>query len=562
MHTSFPLSTALRKGLKGYTLKTFKHDFFAALVVSMMALPLSMALAIAVGLPPQYGIYTAIVAGMVTPLLGGSLAQVSGPTAAFVVILAPIVADLGLRGIVWAGLMAGIILIVMGCGRLGRFIHYIPYPVTTGFTAGIAVVLIVLSLNDFLGLHLVNLSGTFIHKAGMIINGLYLYNHAEASIGIVTLLLLFFSARYIKWVPAAIIAMIAAVCITLLYQSMGMDVDTIGNRFTYTALDGMTHKGLPPFAPSLHWPTWVPNEIFTIPTLLEFQKLLAPAFTIAVLAALESLLSATVADSLMGSKHNPNAELNGIGVGNIVSALAMGIPATGAIARTATNIQNGAKTPLAASMHAVLILVYVLLLAPYINYLPMAALSALLIHAGYRMSHVNQFIHTLKIAPRSDSVVLLVCFTLTVFVDMVMGVSVGIVCAAFLLMRRVVDLTQVSLETQHESAQRATPLPPGAMVYRITGPLFFGTIEKAFDRYEFTHDYVNNFILDISTVPFIDMTGLVALKSMFTSIASEKRQVHVICHIPEVREKIMQKMKGHGIAKFVHFYDSFSELKL
>jgi SulP family sulfate permease len=498
----------------------------------------------------------------VTPLLGGSLTQVSGPTAAFVVILAPIVAELGLRGIVWAGLIAGLILIAMGCFKLGRFIHYIPYPVTTGFTAGIAVVLIVLSMNDFLGLHIADLSGTFIHKAGLIVSQIHLFNHAEASIGVVTLLLLFFSARYIKWVPAAIIAMIAAVLMTLVYQYYGVDVDTIGNRFTYTALNGVTQAGLPPFAPSLHWPTFTPGQIFTIPSFTEFKSLLAPAFTIAVLAALESLLSATVADSLMGSKHNPNAELNGIGVGNILSSLAMGIPATGAIARTATNIQNGAKTPLAASMHAVFILMYVLLLAPYINYLPMAALSALLIHAGYRMSHVKQFINTLRIAPRSDSVVLLVCFTLTVFVDMVMGVTVGIVCAAFLLMRRVVDLTQVTLETKEETAHRAIPLPPGSMIYRITGPLFFGTIEKAFDRYEFTHDYVSNFILDISTVPFIDMTGLVALKSMFTSIASEKRQVHVICHIAEVRDKIKQKIKGHGITKYIHFHDSLSQLTL
>lgn len=562
MHPNFQLATALRKGLKGYQLKTFKQDFFAALVVSLMALPLSMALAIAVGLPPQYGIYTAIVAGMVTPLLGGSLTQVTGPTAAFVVILAPIVTELGLRGIVWAGLMAGVILIAMGSAKLGRFIHYIPYPVTTGFTAGIAVVLIILSLNDFLGLHITDLTGSFVHKASLIINHLHLFNHAEASIGITTLVLLFFSARYIKWIPAAVIAMLVAVAMTLVYQSMGVDVDTIGNRFTYTALDGTLHAGLPPFAPSLQWPTFKAGHIFTIPSLAEFKSLLGPAFTIAVLAALESLLSATVADSLMGSKHNPNAELNGIGVGNILSALAMGIPATGAIARTATNIQNGAKTPLAASMHAILILIYVLLLAPYINYLPMAALSALLIHAGYRMSHANQFIHTLKIAPRSDSVVLLVCFTLTVFVDMVMGVSVGIVCAAFLLVRRVVDLTQVTLETQHESSQRTIRLPPGAMIYRITGPLFFGTIEKAFDRYEFTHDYVKNFILDISTVPFVDMTGLVALKSMFTSIASERRQVHVICHIPEVRDQIMQKIKGHGMTKYVHFYDALSDVKL
>jgi SulP family sulfate permease len=547
-HASFPLATALRQSLHGYNLKVFKQDFFAALVVSMMALPLSMALAIAVGLPPQYGLYTAIVAGIITPLVGGSMTQVSGPTAAFVVILAPIVAELGVRGIVWAGILAGILLIVMGTLRFGRLINYIPYPVTTGFTAGIALVLMVLSLNDFLGLNAGALTGSFVHKLSMLFSSLPHLNPYESSIGIVSLTLLFISARFIKFVPAAIIAMLVAVGMTLLYQGMGLEISTIGNRF---------EGGLPGVAPTLHWPSFTPGEIFSIPNFNEWKTLLAPGFTIAMLAALESLLSATVADSLAGTKHNPNAELNGIGIGNIFSSLAMGIPATGAIARTATNIQNGGRTPISSSLHAVFILIYVLLLAPAINYLPMAALSALLIHAGYRMSHARQFVRTILIAPRSDTVVLLVCFTLTVFVDMVMGVSVGIICAAFLLMRRVADLTQVELETSEEPLANKTPLPPGALVYRISGPLFFGTIEKAFDRYEFTHDYITDFILDISSVPFIDMTGLVALQSMFKSIANEKRTIHVICRTPAVLEKIQQKIKGEQVREYVQFHESF-----
>lgn len=553
IHARIPLATALRQSLKTYSLNTFKQDFFAALVVSLMALPLSMALSIAVGLPPQYGLYTAIVAGIVTPIFGGSMNQVSGPTAAFVVILAPIVAELGLRGIVWAGFLAGVFLLMMGWGRLGRLINYIPYPVTTGFTAGIAVVLIVLSLNDFLGLNAGQLSGTFIEKVTVLVQHLPQISWAQTSIGVVSLTLLFVSGRYIRFVPAAVISMLVAVGMTLFFQHQGIEIATIGNRF---------EGGLPGLAPSLHWPTFVPDQIMTWPSWEEWEKLLAPAFTIAMLAALESLLSATVADSLAGTKHQPNAELNGIGLGNIFSAFALGIPATGAIARTATNIQNGAKTPLAAVMHAVFILIYVLLLAPYINYLPMAGLSALLIHAGYRMSHVKQFVRTIAVAPRSDTVVLLVCFLLTVFVDMVMGVSVGIICAAFLLMRRFMDLTHAEVETAEEFTEQKKPLPPGALLYRISGPLFFGTIEKAFDRYEFIHDFTTDFILDISKVPFVDMTGLVALLSMFKSIANEHRQIHVICGVQKVCDQIKQKIKREQIAAYVHFYSSLDELDL
>lgn len=549
------LATALREKIKQYSLSTFKKDLLAAFVVSLIALPLSMALAIAVGLPPQHGIYTAIIAGFTIPLLGGSNWQVSGPTAAFVVILAPIVADFGLRGIIWANIMAGLILILMGLARLGRLIHYIPYPVTTGFTAGIAVVLGTLSLNDFLGLGIQKLEGPYLEKLWSILKHLSLLDPYVFLIGAITLLLLFTAHRFIRGVPSAIIAVFAATFLALIFSHWGHEIPTVGSVFSYLDHTGQRLPGLPPYPPSLHLPIFSHNDLFSLPSFQELRILLFPALTIAILAALESLLSAMVADSMTGTKHHPNAELKGLGIGNILSALGAGIPATGAIARTASNINNGAKTPIAAAMHAIFIMLYVLFFSTYINYIPMTALAAILIYTAYRMSHYKQFLNTIKIAPHSDVIVLLVCFTLTVFIDMVAGVGVGMVCAAFLLINRITELTHVEVEGSNESVEATTErLPKGVMIYRIRGPLFFGTVEKAFDRYNFAHDYISELIIDISDVPFIDMTGLVAMKSMLTSIAHEARGVHIVCKKETVTRRIQKKIHDHAVTQYVHFY--------
>ncbi len=559
----FPLSTALRQTLDSYNLAKFRHDLLAAFVISLVALPLSMALSIAVGLPPQHGLYTAIVAGVVVPLLGGSIWQVSGPTAAFIVILAPIVSEHGLRGIIWAGMLAGIILIFMGFARIGRLINYVPYPVTTGFTAGIAVVLATISLNDFLGLNIANLDGEFIHKIELLYNHLPVLNPFTLIVGAVTLVLMFTAKHVVSFLPSAIIAIFVGTLLSILFNGMGHDVATIGSKFSYIASDGVSVSGIPPYPPYLSLPTFVDGSLFTVPSMAEFRTLLFPALAIAILAALESLLSATVADSMTGTKHNPNAELNAIGFGNILSALAAGIPATGAIARTATAINNGATSPFASSIHAVLIMIYVIILAPYISYVPMAALSALLIHTAYRMSHYKQFIRTLQIAPRGDVIVLLVCFTLTVFIDMVAGVGVGMVCAAFMLINRITELTNIEVEGSIDGFNTSSHnLPKNTMLYRITGPLFFGTIEKAFDRYNFTHDHIDHLILDISGVPFVDMTGLVAIKSMLSSIANKDRQVYIICNISDVSDKIKRKTKDLSNRDCVHFYEKISDMNL
>jgi len=540
-----PIAAALRSELrKGYSFKKFHQDFVAALVVSLVALPLSMALAIAVGLPPQHGIYTAIVAGIAAALLGGSTVQVSGPTAAFVVIVAPMVSQYGLRGLIIVEIMAGIALIIFGIARLGRFINFVPYPVTTGFTSGIAVVLATLSLNDFLGLGIERLDGSYIEKLSLIIGHLPQMNIADGAIGLLTMLTITEMRRFTKKIPGTIFGILAGSVAAYFLSRTGIEIATIGSKFSYV-IDGITKHGIPPFPPYIHIPGFDKDTLFALPSYDEIRLLIGPAMVIAALASLESLLSATVADGMAGTKHYPNSELTGIGVSNILSGLAGGIPATGAIARTATNIKAGARTPFAAVMHAILIIFYVLLLAPLISYVPMASLSALLLVTAYHMSHYKQFSHMIRIAPRADVIVLLTCFGLTVFVDMAAGVSVGIVLAAFLFMQRIAELTETKVETLNggkKVKKTELKLPEDTMIYRIAGPLFFGTAEKALDRSYVVMESIKKIIIDMEKVPLIDMTGAVAMKSLLISEASRGRTV-ILCGKKEIIEKIT-----HGIS--------------
>lgn len=534
-----PLATAMRDTFtRGYGARSFTHDLVAALVVSLVALPLSMALAIAVGLPPQHGIYTAIVAGIVTPLLGGSMTQVSGPTAAFVVIVAPIVAEHGLRGLIIAEIMAGIMLVALAWARLGRFITFVPYPVTTGFTAGIAVVLGTLSLNDLLGLGIEKLQGSYMDKLALLAEHLPNLNLAETAVGLVSLLVMFNGRRLTRHVPSAILGIVVGALLSFLLHRFGIEVATIGTRFSYETATGMA-QGIPPFPPSIHW--FGENNFFAWPTHKELQVLSMPAFVIAALAALESLLSATVADGLTRTKHDPNAELAAIGIGNILTGFASGVPATGAIARTTTNIKSGAKSPLASAMHAVLILLYVVSLAPIISYIPMAALAALLMLTAYNMSHYKQFYRMLHIAPRQDTIVLLTCFGLTVFIDMVAGVMVGILLAVLLFIQRISSMTEVTIDDYTTPSNRA--LPANVMVYRISGPLFFGTVERTLDRTAFLRSRIDTLILDMQQVPLVDITGMVGIKNLLLSDALAGRRV-IICARPDIASKILQKLAG------------------
>ena len=432
---ALPLCTALRAGLARYSFATFRQDAQAGLVVSLIALPLAMALAIAVGLPPQHGLYTAIIAGIAAAVFGGSPTQVSGPTAAFVVIIAPIVTNMGLHGLIFCQLIAGIFLLMLGFARMGRFVEYVPSTVTTGFTAGIAVTIATLSLNDFLGLEIQTSSAHYVDKVITILRNISGMQPHELAVGMITLLTIVFLPSVTKRFPAAVAGIAAGTILAFVLGKNGLPVDTLLTRFSYVAHDGESLQGIPPYPPVFHLPG-SDDTLFKMPDYEEFRTLLMPSVLIAALAALESLLSAKVADKLSGTKHDPNAELNGIGIANILSGLAAGIPATGAIARTAANIQAGARTPIASIIHAVLILIYVLALAPMISHIPMSALAALLLTVAWRMSHVAEFVALLKKGHLPEKTVLLATFLLTIFIDMVAGVITGLILYGLFYIKR------------------------------------------------------------------------------------------------------------------------------
>lgn len=549
----FPLATALLSTLRTYNLHTLRADVMAGLIVSLIALPLAMALSIAVGLPPEHGLYTAIVAGIVAAVFGGSTTQVSGPTAAFVVIVAPIVAKYGLHGLIWCQIMAGAALIALGMLRLGKFVNYVPYPVVTGFTAGIAVTIGTLALNDFFGLGLGQLEGHYIDKLAAITAQLPHFRWPDLAVGLVTLAGLTFTPRLFPRLPAAVVGISLGIGCAWVLQQSGFAVDTLLSRFSYTDAAGQTQAGIPPYAPSLHLPG--DGKLFAIPDYAEFKSLLMPALVIAALAALESLLSATVADGIARTRHDPNAELNGIGLANIFSGLAAGIPATGAIARTAANIQAGAKSPLSSVFHAVFLLLYVLTLAPYISHIPMAALAALLLGVAWRMSHAPQFMMILRLAPRSDSVVLMTCFLLTVFIDMVAGITVGMVMASLLFMRRVAVLTDISVHTSDSDDN----LPPHVLVYRIDGPLFFGTIGKTLESSLAAPQTTDRkIVVDLTHVPMIDMTGMMAMTVFLSSLAADGRDI-TVCGKTHVTDKILLKLRGSPAEGRVHIVHRLKE---
>jgi SulP family sulfate permease len=513
------LATALRDATRaGYTKRDLRADVMAALVVGIVALPLSMALAIASGVPPQHGLYTAIVAGALIPLLGGSHVQVSGPTAAFVVILAPIASRFGLAGLLLATVMAGVLLVAMGLARAGSFIEFVPYPVTTGFTAGIAVVIGTLQIKDFLGLSVARMPEHFVERLRAMLEALPTARLADVLAGLITLaVLLAWPRRWGRRVPAPLVALAAgALAAAALARALpGFDVATIATRFSYEA-GGHTHAGIPrqPPLPLLPWNLPGPGGA---PLQLSFdviRALVPSAFAIAMLGAIESLLSAVVADGMTGRKHDPDAELMAQGIGNLVAPFFGGIAATGAIARTATAVRSGARSPLAGALHAMVVLAAVLAAAPLLGRLPMASLAALLMVVAWNMSESKHVVHLLRAAPRSDAAVLLVCFALTVVFDMVVSVTAGVVIAALLFMRRMAEVSGVRLVGDHHP-QLSEPLPRGVVLYEVAGPLFFGAAQKAISVLRAVEGRpVRVVILDLENVPAIDATGLVALESL------------------------------------------------
>ncbi|HVZ80077.1 MAG TPA: SulP family inorganic anion transporter [bacterium] len=478
--------------LRDYSWKQFRSDLAAGIVVGLVALPLAMAFSIACGLPPERGLYTAVVAGFLISALSGSRVAIGGPTGAFIVIVAGIVAKYGYSGLAMATGMAGLILIVMGLARMGTLVKYIPYPVITGFTSGIAVVIFSTQVKDFFGLRMTSVPADFLEKWTAFAAAFPTLNPFAVGLGLFTILCVFLWPRQWK-VPGSVVALGA----TSLAAAWGhWPVETIGTRF------GGIPQGLP--HPQFVFDSWA-----------QAKALLPSAFTVAALAAIESLLCAVVADGMIGSRHKSNMELVAQGVANCLSPVFGGIPATGAIARTATNVRNGGRTPMAGMIHAVVLFLILLSAGPLAAHIPLAALAGILVVVCYHMSEWHSFKFILT-GPSTDILVLLTTFLLTVFVDLTVAVGVGMVLAAFLFMRNVAALGQVKALTHENEAERSEefPAPPGVEVYAVNGSFSFGAAERMMDVEQSLFKAPKALVLDMAGVFYMDATGLKTVRDI------------------------------------------------
>lgn len=528
------LVEAHRAGL--FSAKHLVNNLIAGVIVGVVALPLAMAFAIASGAKPEQGIYTAIVAGLFTSVFGGTRLQISGPTGAFIVILAGITAKYGITGLQIASLMAGVILLAMGFARLGSVIKYIPDPVIIGFTAGIGIIIWVGQWRDFFGLTVTGGGEHFHEKLEQLILALPSAHLATTGLALLSLVLLVFGPRLLRKVPAPLVALVVATLLQSVFKFEG--VATIGSAF------GGIPQGLPAFQP-------IPMS-FT-----DIVSLIGPAFTIALLGAIESLLSAVVADGMAGTRHDSNQELIGQGIANIFSPLFGGFAATGAIARTATNIRNGASSPLAGITHVIFLILTVVLLAPLAAYIPLCVLAAILFVVAYNMSDVPHFFHLARTAPRADVAVLFITFSLTVFADLVIAVNVGVVLASLLFMRRMAHAVQVVEDAGNEAGERPHALPPRTLVYRIDGPFFFGAAEKLEHTLKTIQSPMAQVVLRLAQVPFIDATGLQALSEMVDSFHRHGTRL-IFC---EVRPNVLEKLMRAGILQKVGEGNVFATLQ-
>ncbi|WP_428057277.1 SulP family inorganic anion transporter [Candidatus Avelusimicrobium fimicolum] len=523
------LVTLWRNHPEEFTPKRMCKDITSGLVVACVALPLSIALAIASGVTPEKGLLTAIVAGFLISLLGGSRVQIGGPTGAFVVIVYGIIQEFGLSGLLTATLMAGIFLMLMGLFKFGAFIKFIPYPVTTGFTSGIAVVLFSTQINDFLGLHLTDIPSDFFAKWNLYFHHLSAVNWETLAVGLLTLAIIIFWPKKWKALPGSLAALIFT---TLVVKFAHLEVATITS--TFGAVDS-----------TLVWPH-MPGEI----TLATIKKLLPASLTIAFLAGIESLLSAVVADGMIGKKHRSNMELIATGAANVAAALFGGLPATGAIARTATNIENGGRTPVAGMAHAIFLLIMMLCLMQYIGLIPMTSLAAILFMVAYRMSGWRAFRALFK-APASDVAILLVTFGLTVAADLVVAIEFGLVLAAVLFMKRMSDVYQIKnmdddiFDEVHQKDDIDTKIiTHNVSVYEINGPFFFGAANVFVDSLE-NHKECKVLILRMRSVPAMDATGFHALESIFNSCQKDGVQL-ILSH---VQKPVLKTLEKYGFIK-------------
>ena len=527
--------------MKGYTKEQLIKDILSGIIVAIIALPLSIALAIASGVGPVQGLYTAIVAGFFISFFGGSRVQIGGPTAAFVVIIYGIVTTYGTDGLIVATIMAGIILCIMGLCHFGSLIKYIPYTITTGFTCGIAVTLFVGQIKDFLGLDMGAVPSEFVEKLGAYAANITSINPVTVAIGAVALVILILWPKVTDKLPGSLIAIIVTTAIVYFAK---LPVNTIGS----------VYGELSSAFPSFHMPSFSYKLV---------QELISPAFTIAILAGIESLLSAVVSDGMIGDTHKSNAELIGQGLGNIFSGLFGGIPATGAIARTAANVRNGGRTPIAGITHCITLSIILVVLMPLASLIPMTTLAAVLLVVAWNMADWTSFLHLCKTAPKSDVIVLVATFFLTVFFDLVVAIEVGVVLAALLFMKRMAETADVTAwkyadepDVAPGEAEKMRDIPHSIRVFEISGPLFFAAADEIL---AITSDKSTKVIvIRMRSVPAIDASAMRSLRDL----AARAKKKHITLIFSHVNEQPMSVMKKDHFIELIgeeHFLPNIVE---
>ncbi|QXB91773.1 C4-dicarboxylic acid transporter DauA [Providencia rettgeri] len=528
-----------------YTVARLVKDLIAGITVGIIAIPLAMALAIASGVPPQYGLYTAAIAGVIIAITGGSRYSVSGPTAAFVVILYPVSQQFGLSGLLVATLMSGIILLAMGFARFGKFIEYIPVSVTLGFTSGIAITIATMQIKDFFGLQMEHVPENYVDKLIAIGNTFPTLQYSDTLIGLSTLLVLIFWPKLKLAFPGHLPALVVGTIVMWVLSLFGQEVATIGSEFSYLLPDGTEGNGIPPILPQFILP-WELSGSSPISWGM-ITALMPAAFSMAILGAIESLLCAVVLDNMTGKKHHSNSELIGQGIGNIAAPFFGGITATAAIARSAANVRAGATSPISAVIHSILVILTLLVLAPMLSYLPLAAMSALLLIVAWNMSAAGKVMYLIKRAPKDDIIVLVLCMSLTVLFDMVIAITVGIVLASLLFMRRIANMTRSTqlAETDEEKSR---------LVVRINGPLFFAAAERIFDELRVKSEGYESIIMQWDAVPVLDAGGLEAFEKFIEAV---QKDTHIlVCDIPFQPLKTLARAKVIPIEGVLSFHNS------
>lgn len=539
-----------------------KNNILSGLTVGIIALPLSMALAIATGVPPQLGLYTAIVAGFFAAIFGSSKVNISGPTAAFIVILIPIVHDFGVSGLLICGLLSGFILVIAGFLKLGTLIEIVPYPVTVGFTSGIAVVIATYQIKDFFGLSIENFEGHYLDKIFLIFSNFNTFKPAELIVGATTLFILIFWQKTKSKIPSALIALgfITVVVYIVNIYFPQLNISTIYSTFDYK-IGNLEGQGIPPIPLHFELP-WSYLNVDQINFDL-FYKLLPHSIAIAILGALESLLCAVISDGMTGHKTDPNKELIGQGITNIIVPFFGGIPATAAIARTVVNVKAGATSKISSVIHSLFILASISFLATYLSFLPMAALSALLLMVAWNMSEIKHFINIVKVAPGNDILILLTCFFLTVLIDMQVAVAIGMGLASILFIKKTIDLHSIEL-TNNRTNIIHPDIPDNISIYDINGPMFFGAAQSALKTLLNVNENTSVVILNMKNVPIIDMTGIITLESIVENFESKNKKL-IFCGLSERILKKLEKAHFHfdgvTLKTFDNLHDSINYSK-